>query len=888
MSRTGAGLDEAAAVPYPDASAFTLDAAAEASLHEGDAEHSFAEEMAFRLDRYMQSPDKDDDEDAFPPLPDDGLPPDDTVVSLKDQKRQRIQTHPMVASVSSNGREVECKCGRLVRLNPPWYILKYEQHLVSRNCGNLKAPRKRKIDAASGVHALDAILAMGEPGPDTPVLVERRYRVAQQLRAHPKFVQISPDGLVIECRCTRLVALHAPWHLGPFLAHVDSDVCGRHVQRKRKLPAPTPAPIPPTALTLPCPGLRSSDATEYVKAAVQLTGGARPRHIVARELFPRLFPPSGPCEIARVLCDYEKKLLHDTLQREALWWIDKDANTVRSLQCTGAASRGTEASRLPCAKCAHLKSVASLRTALASAAKPGKARQAKFIPKSLGVASAVDALLPAAATNRHYEAYVRELKDLLALHAESPPNAHHFWLVAAEFGVKRELDDHPVLIAVLDWLLHLKEKERRGVGKQNMPAAPALDAFLHAVADLSEDAANLFQQHFCGRTKKLKTKQPPKTLLAMLPPTEPPLPDLLLLGPSTDDSRPCHVGSDLADACGTSDPAGDVAAGLLLQREAAWAAYARQHPHEEIPCPGITNVREYVDGCFQLLGGSRPRHVLAKDYLPDALVDGKLVLARLTPTQTEYLGDVAFRESLWRIDKAGGCVRSRSCARTVARGKGACAACLGLHRNATFRSAVSRARKKCGDTAAVLENLRFTPRQFTQRDPLLRAVAGSPSLRSLVVEAPHLADERSVFWLKVARLGLGGAFRDFGVVEGVVQSVLDLKDKARRGVGKQNMSYTPALDAFLHDLAALSLPAFELFAQHFCVRSLRSSKLVKKRRAPPEQEPMAMPAILMYSDDATHDDDRLLSLNDSLLRGVHGADLPSLDSEMPGSGIITL
>ncbi|EQC39037.1 hypothetical protein SDRG_03989 [Saprolegnia diclina VS20] len=869
---------------------FALDAT---SAELPDDAHAYEQEMA--LDRYMQSPDKDDDADTdvgsmtfLPTL----APPPET--SLKDEKRRRLQAHPMVLSVSTDGREVACKCGRIVRLNPPWYMLKYEQHTMSRNCGEPRPNRKRSLARTSSLaHTsvdtdVDAILAQGEPGPDASVLDEHRFRVAQQLREHPKFVAMAPDGLSIECRCQRLVHLDGPWQPAAFFAHIESDVCDRPVQRKRRRPSPPPPPS--TVLALPCPGIRSPDVAAYVRAAVQVTGGSRPRHTIARELFPRLLPPGGPCEMAKLLCPTEKKLLHDAMQREALWWIDKDAGTVRSLQCTGAATRATaDATRLPCAKCSHLRSIPSFRTAIASANKPPKAlRQTKFIPKSLGPASAVDALLV-----HGQDAYVRELRDLLAQHASDATTSSHVWLHAAEVGLRNELAEHPVLLAVLEWIVHLKEKERRGVGKQNMPISPALDAFHAALAALSEDAATLFGLHFCGRSKRIKSRKTDGHVLSLLPP-DAALSDLMLTLPPSDDPP-----SDSGDHDLLPDELDDPVAPssmVLAQREAAWAVHVQSHPNEEIPCPGITAVHEFVSASFQPIGGSRPRYVLAKDYAPDALVDGKFVLSALTPAQADLIHDAAFRESLWRIDKHGKCVRSQRCHRSCTRTNGACDACLSLHRNATFRSAVSRARKKAADPASVLANVRFTPHAFTKHDPLLRAVASNASLRSLVLEPPR--DDRGIFWLKLARLGLAGAFREFCVVEGVLQSVLDVKDKARRGVGKQNMNYTPALDAFLDELAVTSLPAFELFAGHFCVRSLRSSKLVQKRKRRKlddglADEPMAMPAILMYSDDEagpTSSDrlltDAFLGTSESAL-GLASA-LARLDTDIAGNDVISL
>ncbi|KAG7398984.1 hypothetical protein PHYBOEH_009977 [Phytophthora boehmeriae] len=75
--------------------------------------------------------------------------------SRKEDKMKALQEHPAVTSVSTDGRTVGCKCGRNVRLNPPWYILKFDQHVASRNCTFLRqskasinsGKKKRKLDA---------------------------------------------------------------------------------------------------------------------------------------------------------------------------------------------------------------------------------------------------------------------------------------------------------------------------------------------------------------------------------------------------------------------------------------------------------------------------------------------------------------------------------------------------------------------------------------------------------------------------------------------------------------------------------------------------------------------------------------------------------------------
>uniref|UniRef100_K3WEL1 Uncharacterized protein n=1 Tax=Globisporangium ultimum (strain ATCC 200006 / CBS 805.95 / DAOM BR144) TaxID=431595 RepID=K3WEL1_GLOUD len=76
--------------------------------------------------------------------------------SRREDKIKQIREHPIVASVSQDGRQIACKCGRNVRLNPPWYILKFEQHIVSRNCTFLRKKTKKSSNTTEPSTSIDS------------------------------------------------------------------------------------------------------------------------------------------------------------------------------------------------------------------------------------------------------------------------------------------------------------------------------------------------------------------------------------------------------------------------------------------------------------------------------------------------------------------------------------------------------------------------------------------------------------------------------------------------------------------------------------------------------------------------------------------------------------
>ncbi|KAG3194724.1 hypothetical protein PC128_g9099 [Phytophthora cactorum] len=1008
--------------------------------------------------------------------------------SRREDKMRALQEHPVVASVSTDGRSVSCKCGRSVRLNPPWYILKFEQHVASRNCTFLRQgrPKKRKrmenketgdeaeqgdadgqeaqgdqaddVEEITGEYSLqsvDAILRRefgvmqnGQqnielPPDDSPDHRIRMFKGAITLRENSHFKRITPDGKFVECKCSRIVLLGGPWQPGQFLMHIAdkqkpkkraktaSPAVASDEWKKKKVSTTARTMVsqgvlmrPPTSASallqaykskksfpreirwdvararglLPCPGLRDERMDTFVTSAIQLTGGARHRQKIARELFPHLFPDNSEYDHAdeadngqldhlstthkrqpklQQLLEAEKLLLHDVIEGEALWFVDKDGNSVRSLDCLGVVDSSKGEDR--CASCTALRSNAALRTAAAAkykvAIRPGPPRNPinrKFC------SGRVCSLLEAEFDMQ--EPYARVLRDLALADI---PSALNTWMEMATMGLSGDFDSHSALLGLTEAMVRLKDKEQRGVGLQNMTYSDLLDSFMRSLADLSPEACELFQRHLGGRKQKqllAATSRPNKRKL-MLPiaktdQDQQPSASLYdgasnstavrvtsddgfvhLLDPSVVGLSMPHLsigdiqdvdlttfstssamqnhgqqssnavqGVSTASAATVTDSAissesyhlstiqqarqeierrSDIAIDTVtgptyseslpsagrggheetvdesrdaeeqMESDPGAVAFLSElaspedkapsttddavMPTNHVPCTGLRdeNVQAYVSNAVQLVGGSRPRYVIARELFPQVFGNDKKVriVDKLNEEQRLILQDAVFSECLWRVDKEGRCVRSLRCKRFVpatdnhnrgnTQSQGVCRACRDLRTVPNFRSVLSRSK-----VPKKLENIKYVPSVYTESDPFLRKLSKNSAFRGLYQTVKHMVSPGSGsnsdvdaerlkqvhFWLRFARMGVFGHFKSHPVFEGLMKSMVEMKDKERRGVGKQNMQYSRALDEFMQSMAQISTEAFELFAGQFCGRTLRSQKV--KRRSSSTNPPV--------------------------------------------------
>lgn len=721
---------------------------------------------------------------------------------------------------------------------------------------------------------------------------------------------------------------------------------------------------------LPCPGLRDERMNTFVTSAIQLTGGARHRQKIARELFPHLFPDdseydhsdegNGELEhsssqsgtkkrqpkLKQQLLEAEKLLLHDVIEGEALWFVDKDGSSVRSLDCLGVID--SEKGDVRCASCDALRSNSALRTAAATkykiANRPGPPRNPinrKFC------SGRVCSLLESEFDMK--EPYARVLRDLALAEI---PGTLNTWMEMATIGLSGDFDSHPALLGLAEAMVRLKDKEQRGVGLQNMTYSDHLDAFMRSLTELSPEACEFFQKYLGGRKQRqlltsrpvLPSKrkllpptsrtgqdqpgtslydstnsttvrvtsddgfvhlldpsvvglsslphlsigdiqdvdlgafpssaaiqnhvhQPSSTSEGLLPSTEGPLSaesyqqrDMPLMVSGSTDSEVLTITGEGVEA----DEARDVED--QMEPDPGAVAFLSEFtspeskgagiddavmPTDHVPCTGLRdeNVQAYVSNAVQLVGGSRPRYVIARELFPRVFGNDKKVriVDKLDEEQRLVLQDAVFSECLWRVDKEGRCVRSLRCKRFVpatdhtdrsgSQNQGVCRACRDLRTVPNFRSVLSRSK-----VPKKLENIKYVPSVYTESDPFLRKLSKNSAFRGLYQTVKHMVSPGSnsevsgdrlkqvYFWLRFARMGVFGHFKTHPVFEGLMKSMVEIKDKERRGVGKQNMQYSRALDDFMQELAQISTEAFELFAGQFCGRTLRSQK-VKRRSA---------------------------------------------------------
>ncbi|CEG40392.1 uncharacterized protein PHALS_10595 [Plasmopara halstedii] len=981
--------------------------------------------------------------------------------SRREDKMRVLQEHPVVASVSLDGRTVGCKCGRSVRLNPPWYILKFEQHVASRNCTFLrqKHSRKRKkteensesneslkLDDEAEDYSLQTVdkilrrefgvmlngeLVIKPPTSEYSDHRIRMYKGAVALSENSHCKRMTPDGKFVECKCSRVVLLAAPWQIGQFLVHIAekqkpkkrakaASASGWRKKKIVKTVVSSGGPIkPPTSTStllqtytskksfpreirwdvararglLPCPGLRDERMNSFVTSAVQLTGGGRHRQKIAREIFPHLFSDTltyGHADdggehnhfdsqniviikrysnFQQQLLEAEKLLLHDVIEGEALWFVDKDGNSVRSLDCLGVVD--TSSAEVRCASCTALRSNAALRTAAASQHKVATRMGRPRNPINRKFCSGrVCALLEAEFDMQ--EPYAKVLRDLALADI---PIASNIWMEMASLGLSGEFDSHVVLLGLIEAMVRLKDKEQRGVGLQNMTYSDHLDTFMCSLTDTSSEACELFQRHLGGRKQRQvlagnvrRTQQKQEHSITTTDRNQHIRDSLnddrsnLSADRTSNDDRFDHllessiVGlhvphlsiSDIQDVdlatfsttsnidfqsndavesakevstapsavsvhnlesvvgsfevstvdstcSGTERQSNfeiesgneatfnessldrtngceetNVDAEESLECDSNAIAFLSEIepfvaekdtgdndivlPTDHVPCTGLRddNVQAYVSNAVQIVGGSRPRYVIARELFPRVFGNDEKVriVDKLTDDQRLVLQDAVFSECLWRVDKEGRCVRSLRCKRFVpvadnqnrtnSQSRGVCGACRDLRTVPNFRSVLSRSK-----VPKKLENIKYVPSVYTESDPFLRKLSKNSAFRGLYQTVKHMvssgpnkqvdvdAERRKQvqFWLRFARMGVFGQFKSHPVFEGLMKSMVEMKDKERRGVGKQNMQYSRALDEFMQSMAQISTEAFELFVGQFCGRTLRSQKVKRRSMA---------------------------------------------------------
>ncbi|KAJ0407875.1 hypothetical protein P43SY_009162 [Pythium insidiosum] len=300
-------------------------------------------------------------------------------LSRRDDKIRQFSEHPIVAGVSPDGRVVHCKCGKAVRLNPPWYILKYEQHLVSRNS---KHPVGRHF----------AVLEQAFSMEDEFARILRELFTAEVEDGSAKNVWFDAADMGIQ----GLFDSH-PAYLGL----VEAMMVLKDKERRGV-------------------GRQNMSYSEQLDAFMRTLSDVSPE-----------------------ACDFFQHHLGGRKQKYLV----------------------------------------------------GKRRR-----------SAVDD-----ATDAELSLTAQVTGGTVQHHAEADSKKVTFWLRFAKMGLFGFMRSHPVFEGLVASMVEVKDKERRGVGKQNMQYAKALDDFMTALAAVSMDAFELFSLHFCGRTTRSQKVKKRKT-----------------------------------------------------------------------------------------------------------------------------------------------------------------------------------------------------------------------------------------------------------------------------------------------------------------------------------------------------------------------------------------
>ncbi|KAG2525960.1 hypothetical protein JM18_003612 [Phytophthora kernoviae] len=493
------------------------------------------------------------------------------------------------------------------------------------------------------------------------------------------------------------------------------------------------------------------------------------------------------------------------------------------------------------------------------------------------------------------ELHSRLLRDL-ALADITSRSSLNTWMRMATMGLSGDFDTHPALLGLTEVMVRLKDKEQRGVGLQNMSYSEHLDTVPNlSIGDIQDVDLSTFSTSSGMQHQVHHSIEGAQGVNSLPPAAEPTVSSESFQPPADVQARKETENRDDAalNAAPTSHPDCDtcVSSGGQSHGEADAESRAEADTNEEadgeghmesdhgavafltdltadegnssktdentacipsnhVPCTGLRdeNVQAYVANAVQLVGGSRPRYVIARELFPRVFGNDKKVriVDKLNIEQRVVLQDAVFSECLWRVDKEGRCVRSLRCKRFVPvsdkddrstpLNHGVCRACRDLRTVPNFRSVLSRSK-----APKKLENIKYVPSVYTESDPFLRKLSKNSAFRGLYQTVKRMTSERSdnnegdidrrkqvCFWLRFARMGVFGHFHSHPVFEGLMKSMVEVKDKERRGVGKQNMQYSCELDDFMQNMAQMSTEAFELFSGQFCGRTLRSQK-VKRR-----------------------------------------------------------
>uniref|UniRef100_H3GQ56 Uncharacterized protein n=1 Tax=Phytophthora ramorum TaxID=164328 RepID=H3GQ56_PHYRM len=743
----------------------------------------------------------------------------DVHYSRREDKMRALQEHPVVSSVASDGRTVGCKCGRNVRLNPPWYILKFEQHVASRNCTFLRQSRprtkKRKLTDRRDAGAEEQQVNRRQEGLDSGSRsIPRTTDETEDSQDRDDDEFLGRDGK------------NETEEVGDEEGGMDDSddyalqSLDRILRREFGVMKDGQRIIMPPADNSP------EERIRMFKGAIVLRDNPQFKRITPDGRFAEcecarivlLGAPWQPGQFLMHVADKQKPKKRAKPASAAVTsaqWKKKriDAATPRTLVSSGVLmSPPTSASVLVQANKSKKSFPREIRWDIARARGllpcPGlrDERMDTFVSSAIQLTGGA----------RHRQKIARELfphlfPDSLEYSDEADAGSELNQPNGQSSAKKRQPKLQQLLEAEKLLLHDVIEGE----------ALWFVDKDGNSGKEKAGPPRNPINRKFCsGRVCPLLEAE-----FDMQEPFARVLRDLALA------EIPSGSGLNTWMQMATMGLSGDFNTHPALLGLTESMVRLKDKEQRGVGLQNMT-YSDLLDTFMRSLADLSPEalHLATAGALNR---DGSTGEPRDADSEEQMESDpgaVAFLTELGSPeDKGAGRIDDAVMPSDHV-------PCTGL-RDENVQAVLSRSK-----TPRKLENIKYVPSVYTESDPFLRKLSKNSAFRGLYQTVKHMASPQSGdnsevgaerlkevhFWLRFARMGVFGHFKSHPVFEGLMKSMVEVKDKERRGVGKQNMQYSQALDDFMQGMAQISTEAFELFAAQFCGRTLRSQK-VKRR-----------------------------------------------------------
>ncbi|KZV94435.1 hypothetical protein EXIGLDRAFT_767081 [Exidia glandulosa HHB12029] len=215
-------------------------------------------------------------------------------------------------------------------------------------------------------------------------------------------------------------------------------------------------------------------------------------------------------------------------------------------------------------------------------------------------------------------------------------------------------------------------------------------------------------------------------------------------------------------------------------------------------------------------GGARSKSKIAEEEFQQPSFDD------LTPEQKVAVQILQKSEWAWICHADLGVIFAVDCEKTLRLpspdAERVCSKCTLLLKNRRFRSIANKPLPKA-------ENRKYTPKEYRNSAQASAALA-ILGLDGLL--ASDKEDQNDVL-LRFTQGAVRGDYKDEKVFFGLMDAMVTLKDKERRGVGMQNMRWVPEYDDVMHQMAMASNSAFQAYKRYLPGRSQRSFQILRAR-----------------------------------------------------------